>query len=186
MKRIYLAGPGVFLPDPADYGARKKAICARYGFEGVFPLDAVLDQAGFTPFEQGNRISLANEELIRTTDLIIADMTPYQGISMDVGTAYEMGFARALGLPVLGYSNVALPFFGRAKASVRAERLALDPLGRPSAGGMALEDFAMTDNLMLHGAVHHSGYPVLAETVPNSELYTALEVFEKVVALVRP
>ena len=39
--RIYLAGPEVFLPDPLAMGAKKVALCAKHGFEGVFPLDHV-------------------------------------------------------------------------------------------------------------------------------------------------
>ena len=44
--RIYLAGPEVFLPDSLDIGAKKVALCAAHGFEGVFPLDASLDLTG--------------------------------------------------------------------------------------------------------------------------------------------
>jgi nucleoside 2-deoxyribosyltransferase len=185
MKRVYLAGPGVFLPDPVAYGDEKKAICARHGLDGLFPLDTALNLAGLSPFDQGLGISLANEALIRRSDLVIADMTPYHGLSMDVGTAYEMGFGRALGLPVLGYSNVALPFIDRARARF-GTRVATDSLGRPAADGMALEDFGMIDNLMLHGAVHHSGFPVLAEDVPAVERYASLAIFAKLVALVAP
>ena len=43
--RIYLAGPEVFLPDAQAMGARKAALCAAHGLEGVFPLDAQLNLA---------------------------------------------------------------------------------------------------------------------------------------------
>ena len=43
MYRIYLAGPDVFARDPFLLAARKKAICAKYGFEGVFPMDNEVD-----------------------------------------------------------------------------------------------------------------------------------------------
>jgi nucleoside 2-deoxyribosyltransferase len=36
--RIYLAGPDVFLPDAIEAGKRKKVLCQKYGFEGVYPL----------------------------------------------------------------------------------------------------------------------------------------------------
>src|SRR5258708_1028231 len=36
----YLAGPEVFLPDAAEIGRRKKELCRRHGFEGLYPLDA--------------------------------------------------------------------------------------------------------------------------------------------------
>jgi nucleoside 2-deoxyribosyltransferase len=43
--RIYLAGPEVFLPDALAVGAHKVAVCAEFGLQGVFPLDAGLDLA---------------------------------------------------------------------------------------------------------------------------------------------
>ena len=60
MLKCYLAGPGVFLPNPKEYGARKKAICLKHGFEGVFPIDAELELADKTPVGMGLTISLAN------------------------------------------------------------------------------------------------------------------------------
>ena len=44
-------------------GAQKAALCAKHGFEGVFPLDASLDLAGLSKREQALRISAANEGL---------------------------------------------------------------------------------------------------------------------------
>ena len=38
-KRVYLAGPDVFLANARDIGARKRAICERHGLIGVFPGD---------------------------------------------------------------------------------------------------------------------------------------------------
>ena len=35
--RVYLAGPEVFLANARAIGARKQAICARYGLCGIFP-----------------------------------------------------------------------------------------------------------------------------------------------------
>ena len=37
--RIYLAGPGVFRPDALEQGERLKALCAEFGFIGLYPLD---------------------------------------------------------------------------------------------------------------------------------------------------
>ena len=38
-KRVYLAGPEVFLSNAREIGALKRAICERYGLVGVFPAD---------------------------------------------------------------------------------------------------------------------------------------------------
>ena len=48
-------------------------------------------------------------------DVLIADMTPFRGPSMDVGTAFEMGFAKACRMPVFGYSNVLGPYNERVR-----------------------------------------------------------------------
>ena len=42
---IYLAGPEVFLPDPLRAAARMKAVCARLGAVGRFPMDNQADVA---------------------------------------------------------------------------------------------------------------------------------------------
>ncbi len=38
-KRVYLAGPEVFLSNAREIGALKRAICERHGLVGVFPAD---------------------------------------------------------------------------------------------------------------------------------------------------
>ncbi|MFI4988632.1 MAG: nucleoside 2-deoxyribosyltransferase [Alphaproteobacteria bacterium] len=184
MLRIYLAGPEVFLANPRRIEARKKAICAAHGFDGQFPLDAELDVSGLQPAEAGFRIYQANKALMASCALAIANMTPFRGPSMDVGTAFEMGFfMRALGRPVLGYTNVAAgllertkAFFGKGKV-MRKGRAFLDP------GGMTIEDFAMADNLMLEGAVLESSLAIVRQAVPAKERYTNLDAFTACVTL---
>lgn len=114
--RVYLAGPAVLLAEPHAVADVKKAVCAAHGFEGVFPLDGDLDLAGLTPRDQALKISAENEALIRSCQLVIANMTPFRGPSADVLTAYEMGFARGLGLPVFACSNVSARFAGTRSA----------------------------------------------------------------------
>jgi nucleoside 2-deoxyribosyltransferase len=38
-KRIYLAGPHVFLANAREIGERKRLICADHGLVGMFPSD---------------------------------------------------------------------------------------------------------------------------------------------------
>lgn len=174
-ERIYLAGPDVFLPDPLSAAAAKKTICDDHGFVGVFPLDKALDLQGLSPREAGLRIFDANEELMRGCDLVIANMTPFRGPSMDVGTAYEMGFMRALGRPVLGYSNDGRLFVERTRAWAGISQ------GSTDADGLSIEDFDMAENLMLHGAVAGSGTDVETVQVDGPDRYTALAAFERCV-----
>ena len=110
-KRIYLAGPEVFLSNAREIGARKCAICDQHGLIGVFPADEedACDPALSRP-DQGLAISRAMERVMRTCNAMIVNLTPFRGPSADVGSAYEMGFMRALGRPVFAYSNDDRPF----------------------------------------------------------------------------
>jgi len=159
MVRIYLAGPDVFLPNAREVGKKKTEMCATLGLEGVFPLDTELDLSSLvSPQSKGYAISSANEELMRSCDCIIANLTPYRGASADVGTAFEVGFMRALGKPCFAYSNNAVPFFERVAVTLPEgyPRVDADGFTHRDHEGNALENFNLIDNLMLDGAVHVS------------------------------
>jgi len=162
--RAYLAGPDVFFPNPVEIACRKKGICARYGLHGVFPLDADFDLAGLSPPEQGQRCFDAMVKLMHSCDLVIANLTPFRGPSMDVGTAVELGFMHGLGKPVFGYTNVTTHFSQRVGAD-----------------GFFVEAFDLVDNLMVEGTVVRSGAEVVRVSVPETEVYTSLIGFEKCV-----
>src|SRR6185312_13912219 len=107
MRTIYLAGPEVFLPDAHQIGERKKGICQKYGFKGLFPLDKELDLSEMSGRAKATAIYRANVDLISRSDVVVANLTPFRGPSMDVGTAFEIGFGAALHLPIFGYANVS-------------------------------------------------------------------------------
>ena len=173
--RIYLAGPEVFLPDAIAAGARKQALCAGHGFAGVYPLDSALDLAGLAKAEAARRISLANEALMASCDLLIANMTPFRGVSMDAGTAFEVGFMRALGRPVLGYTNTVLDLRERSEtARAGGVRLAFDA----DAPDVEVEDFGLAENLMIEIAVMESGASVVRTAVMAGAEMTDLAGFE--------
>jgi nucleoside 2-deoxyribosyltransferase len=174
---IYLAGPEVFLPDAAAVGRRKQELCAAYGFESVFPLDADGDAIG--PGERLDRtIYRRCEAAIRRTDVGIFNLTPFRGPSADAGTVFELGLMIGLGKPAFGYSNVAADYLSRC-----GERavLAFDEgqnLWR-DANAMAVEDFGNADNLMIDtGLIEHGGHPVVRRDVPAAELFYDLGGFE--------
>lgn len=182
-RRVYLAGPEVFLPNAVLQGEKKKALCRANGLEGVFPLDADFPPEARPRKETAFRISAANEALIRSCAAVIANMTPFRGVSADVGTAYEMGFGRALGRVVFAYTNVSTAF-------TRRTELALGGcLGRDEKGclrdshGMAIEEWELMDNLMLEGGIHASGGTLVLEEAPEGEEFTYLGGFEKCVRL---
>lgn len=160
MYRLYLAGPDVFLPEPLAAGKAKKALCALYGFEGVYPLDAVLDLDGLAGPQAAQRIALANEAAMRSCHAAIANMTPFRGPGMDGGTAYEMGFMRALGRPVFGYTTHPDLFADRTR------QFCAGPVRQRQDGyfedvdGLLIEDFGLADNLMMAIAANESGIPI--------------------------
>jgi nucleoside 2-deoxyribosyltransferase len=56
------------------------------------------------------------ERVMQTCDAMIVNLTPFRGPSADVGSAYEMGFMRALGRPIFAYSNDSRLFVERVRA----------------------------------------------------------------------
>jgi nucleoside 2-deoxyribosyltransferase len=183
-KRVYLAGPEVFLVNAREIGERKRAICDRHGLVGVFPgneegpCDRSLPLA-----EQGLAVSRAMERVMQDCDAMIVNLTPFRGPSADVGSAYEMGFMRALGRPIFAYSNDGRPFLDRVAAfcgGVMGRRASGE---HEDADGMAVEPFALHDNLMLAGGIIASGGCIVTEGVPHTDRYTSLAAFESCAAL---
>ncbi len=179
--RVYLAGPEVFLPDAVAKGREKCAVAGEMGFDGVFPLDAALDLSGLSKLEQARRISLANEGLMRTCDALIANLTPFRGVSMDAGTAFEVGFMRALGRPVAGFANVTDDYATRARAFRAARRIPGDCDGPD----VEVEDFGLGENLMIEIAIIESGLSVARATVAPGQEMRDLTAFRTALAGLR-
>ncbi|NJR66126.1 MAG: nucleoside 2-deoxyribosyltransferase [Leptolyngbyaceae cyanobacterium CRU_2_3] len=171
--KIYLAGPDVFLPEPLKAAKAKQDICAKYGFEGLFPFDQELDFSTLSLFEAGMAIYRSNVILMDRCDLIVANMTPFRGPSMDVGTAFEMGYMAAKGKPVFGYSNEG--------------RLYVDRVPAVTPGwdqqGQSIEPFEMHDNLMLEGSIYTSNGAFQCDSIDPESYYTELKVFAAVVQI---
>ena len=111
----------------------------------------------------------------------IANLTPFRGVSADAGTAYEVGFMRALGKPVLAYSNTTRTLHARSLVYRAGLRLPFDF----DAPGVAIEDFDLAENLMIEIAVQASGsHLVLTEVAPGAEM-TDLRGFEHCIAEAR-
>jgi nucleoside 2-deoxyribosyltransferase len=163
MIKAYLAGPDVFRPDWREHSERLKEVCRGFGVEGRFPLDQEVDRfANVAKQEVAHRIRRANINLIRWCDLVLANVSPFRGPNADDGTAWEVGYATALGKPVFCYSDglstlrdkVYYDLFDRDDgSSLRAET-------GNDLNGWAVEDFDLPVNLMLvdpaTGGIHRS------------------------------
>lgn len=141
MKKVYLAGFDVFRDDAVSYGESLKALCGRYGFEGLYPLDndAPADIQGRALAEW---IYQANIALIEQADCVMANLNLFRGLEPDSGTVFEVGYAVAKGKLVWAYTDEDRALV--AQAGVRQEN------GRViDAQGYTVEDFGMNLNLMI-------------------------------------
>ena len=171
MHKVYLAGPEVFLPNAAEVGAAKKRICAAHGLEGLFPLDQ--PQPALPPAELGAAIYRANIALMTQADAVIANLTPFRGAAMDVGTAFEVGFCAARGIKLFGYANVSALLTERIAHTIK-DGVRLDDRG------WTVEDFGYFENLMIEAPVRSHG-PVFTRDVPDAEILADLSAFERAV-----
>jgi nucleoside 2-deoxyribosyltransferase len=171
--RLYLAGPDVFLPDPLARGAVLKAACAARGLVGVFPLDPLAggDLPEWADLPEPLRIARRNETHIAACDALLANLTPFRGPSADVGTVYELGYARALGRPVFGWSNDARRFTQRTRNFCKVS-------GNIDADGLQIEDFGLADNLMVDGAIAASSGAFIRQSCRPAEIWHDLRAFE--------
>lgn len=176
--RVYLAGPEVFLPDGRAVLEAKRALAARHGFTGVVPGDLDIPAEPGRP--KGLAISAANEALMRGADLIVANMTPFRGVSADVGTAWELGFMAGLGKPSFAYTNVATPYRDRLVDTYYRGAVTPDAEGGlRGSDGHAVEDFDMADNLMLDGGIEARGGMVVRRDVSEAGRFADLGAYEE-------
>lgn len=179
----YLAGPEVFLPEALDIGRRKKEICRNYGFGAIFPLDRLPDEGISDPLQVAREIFEICLGMLDESDLVIANMTPFRGVSLDVGTAVELGYMYALGKPAFGYSNLADDYRQRVE------------MAGVAGAGQLVEDFGLSDNVMCEGTIRwpkipdgkHLPFviPVVRRHVPGHQLWTSLDGFEDTVRQAR-
>jgi nucleoside 2-deoxyribosyltransferase len=147
--RVYLAGPDVFFPDSQSIFCELKAICERLGLEGIEPSDGGLgnDFTG-SDDERAQRIYEGNIQLIREADGVIANLMNFRGHEPDSGTVFEVGFAVALGKPVVAYGVAEGSYTDRVSAAIPCAR---DGAGvmRETGNGMMVEGLGQRLNLML-------------------------------------
>lgn len=141
MKRIYLAGPDVFFSDTLERAALHKQMVREFGFEPLHPVDQ----------EKNDPASIyhLNIRLLNEADAVVANIIPFRGAEMDTGTAFEIGYAVAQGLPVFTYRQ----YEGTVLETVREHYgpLVLDSASQlwRDRNGALVEDFDLPCNLMV-------------------------------------
>ena len=147
--RIYLAGPDVFFKDSETIFKNLIAHCDNLGLHGVPPSDGdLVADLRFTDEQRAQRIYEGNVRLIREADGVIANLVPFRGHEPDSGTAFEVGFAAALGKPVVAYGLAPGTYAQRVCATVDCD---VDAAGaiRERACGTMVEGLGQRLNLML-------------------------------------
>ena len=180
-KKIYLAGPEVFLPNAREMLDLKASLARDAGFIPLSPGDLQIPPAE-TRVGHGCNINAVDERMMLEADAVIANLTPFRGIAADTGTSYELGFMCALGKPVFAYTNVAANHFTRIKAHYGGVAT-LDETGRyRGPDGLSIENFDMVDNLMLHGGILRRGGVIIVGDAPQEALYTDLDAYRRCLA----
>ncbi|WP_301102373.1 nucleoside 2-deoxyribosyltransferase [Propionivibrio sp.] len=123
--RVYIAGPDIFRPDASIWAETVRALLARHGQQALIPIDGdELTASG---------IYHANLEMIRSADVVLANLNAFRGHEPDSGTCFEVGFATAQGKPVIGYLS---------DGRVQKDKVS-------DADGLRVENFGLPLNLML-------------------------------------
>ncbi len=134
--KLYLAGPDLFRPDVLEWAERVRTLCRGEGHEALIPLDGTQTNAA--------DIYRSNLRLIGEADVVLANLNPFRGSEPDSGTCVEIGYALALGKPVIGYAETLVPLRDRLHAAGPGA----DGCYRDAAG-WAVENFGLPLNLML-------------------------------------
>ena len=140
--KIYLAGPDVFRPDALAWAESARESCRRHGFEPLLSVN--LEEI------DPDRIFQMNIDLIRKAQIVVANLDPFRGSEPDSGTAFELGYALALGKKIYGYVT-------RFDTVAQRVELAEGRCDHPTpygdrltdCQGLGIEDFNLPCNLML-------------------------------------
>ena len=130
--KIYIAGFDVFSEKAFEISKENKEICNRYGFIGLSPIDNVCDKV--------EDIFIGNIGLIDEADVVVANLNNFRGLTIDDGTAFEIGYAYAKEKIIYGYMD-----------DTRSMR---DKIGIKDKEGFNVEDFNRPINLMISESTH--------------------------------
>lgn len=142
----------VFDVDPAIMFERMKTLCQEHGLVGVAPLDNQIGLEGLRPGKQLlNSIVAADIELMEQLEAGVFCLDGFRrGPEMDAGTAFEVGYMKALGKPIAGWTRDPRSYpvkLGDFFRDIFGESLTKSPAG--SAGGTSgvLRD---PDGILVH------------------------------------
>ncbi len=146
-KKIYLAGFDVFYDNAIEVLNRKIALCDKYGFIGLAPLDNEVDFS--QPKSKVRKIIYeANIKLMHEADILCVNLNAFRHGEPDSGTVFEIGYGVALGKDVYVYLDSDESMLEKTKAHddkcVYKDGLWFDK------NGLIIEDFDGMFNLMIN------------------------------------
>ncbi|MFM9853391.1 MAG: nucleoside 2-deoxyribosyltransferase [Sphingomonadaceae bacterium] len=181
IRKVYLGGPEVFLPDALAVVTQKATLCTQYGFEAAIPSDNggnhSSDWSHYTPTQIARAIYQANVDTMKSVDFGIFDLTPFRGVSADAGTIFEVGLMVGMGKPVFGYTNIAGDYidrFGVKQAAPDANPM----IAWVDDRGWRIENFGGADNLMIDSAIALNGADMVRMSAPLPDLFHYMEAFK--------
>lgn len=153
--KIYIAGFDVFKTDAIKISNDYKSICLNNGHQGLFPFDKNVD------FSLSNdvirdTIYKNNIEMIKDCDVVIANGNNFRGSELDSGTAFEIGYAKALNKKVIIYMDSLETYLEKfiKKNDVYSEVInEKTTLTYSKEDGMMVEDFGYQLNIMFEDCV---------------------------------
>ncbi|HEY0184958.1 MAG TPA: nucleoside 2-deoxyribosyltransferase [Rhodopila sp.] len=177
LPRIYLAGPMVFAPEPAAIFDRMKVLCRPHGVVGIAPLDNQIGLEGLAPGKSLlESIVRADIALMDTLEAAVFCLDGFRrSPEMDAGTAFEIGYMKALSKPIAGWTSDSRPypqrvaeFFGAtfgqgltraaATATGGTSGLTRDP------DGVLVHSEGCAQNAMVHVGIELAGGIVAVDT----------------------
>ena len=174
--RVYLAGPMVFDPDPVAIFDRMKALCLPHGVVGIAPLDNQIGLEGIAPgkklLEQIVRADIALMEQLEAAVFCLDGFR--RGPEMDAGTAFEVGYMKALGKPIAGWTRDTRLYPQRVAGFIQAtsgsalRQTAAGSVGATSGSlrdpdGVLVHSEDCYQNAMVHVGIELAGGTVVAD-----------------------
>jgi nucleoside 2-deoxyribosyltransferase len=120
--------------------------------------------------------------------IILINMNPFRGPSMDVGTAFEAGFMSALArknnVIIVGYTSDTRKFEERVITDIYGgpENTTIQDGVTRGSDGIMIETFGGADNLMITAAIERSGGKICQTFEDAAQLAITLAQ-EKITAL---
>lgn len=166
----------VFDRDPIVMFDRMKTLCLGFGVVGVAPLDNQIGLEGIAPGrELLERIVRADIALMDELDAAVFCLDSFRrGPEMDPGTAFEVGYMKALGKPIAGWTRDTRPYPQRVAAFFRTtfgEALTQTAAGGAGgtsglmrdADGVLVHSEGCVQNAMVHVGIELAGGVVAAD-----------------------